>query len=70
MRPAPSLVKHSSIFGKTDINIPDDLELEVDKQRIQQLLINLSSKCPACQPDRVFILRISAFLCEGCFDDP
>jgi len=59
------------IIGKTlqqfsaqlSINVPDDLYLEVDKQRIQQLFINLIQNALHAGGEAVH-LRISAALCD------
>ena len=45
------------------INIPDDLEVDVDKQRIQQLFINLIQNALHASGKNVH-LRISAVLCD------
>jgi signal transduction histidine kinase len=45
------------------INVPDDLELDVDKQRIQQLFINLIQNALHASGQGVHI-RISAALCN------
>lgn len=45
------------------INVPDDLELDVDKQRIQQLFINLIQNALHASGQGVHI-RISATLCN------
>ncbi|MCU7805995.1 MAG: hypothetical protein KZQ96_22695 [Candidatus Thiodiazotropha sp. (ex Lucinoma borealis)] len=49
--------------AKLTVNIPDDLVLEVDKQRIQQLFINLIQNALHAAGQGVH-LRISAMLCE------
>ncbi|MBW9261491.1 MAG: hypothetical protein K1566_03570 [Candidatus Thiodiazotropha sp. (ex. Lucinisca nassula)] len=60
-----------TIVGKTlkqysanlTVNIPADLMLEVDKQRIQQLFINLIQNALHAAGERVNV-RISAMMCE------
>ncbi|RLJ18697.1 hypothetical protein DJ030_05030 [bacterium endosymbiont of Escarpia laminata] len=49
--------------AKLSINVPDDLALEVDKQRIQQLFINLIQNALHAGGQGVH-LRISAISCE------
>jgi two-component system NtrC family sensor kinase len=55
-----TLQQHSA---KLTINVPDDLELDVDKQRIQQLFINLIQNALHASRQGVHI-RISATLCN------
>lgn len=49
--------------AKLTINVPDDLELDVDKQRIQQLFINLIQNAVHASGQGIHI-RISAILCN------
>jgi signal transduction histidine kinase len=55
------MVKQSS--AQLTINIPDDLTVDVDKQRMQQLFINLIQNAIHAAGEGVH-LRISALLCE------
>jgi len=50
--------------ARLTVNVPDDLMLEVDKQRIQQLFINLIQNAIHAAGEGVNV-RISAMICEN-----